>query len=57
MTPSYLDPLPGDFDEELGNLDPADMQVVQPRETGRGGQVPDSSSFSQRCLSATGSAE
>jgi hypothetical protein len=28
--PSHLDPLPGDFDEELSNLDPADMQVVQP---------------------------
>ncbi|MGC2375166.1 MAG: hypothetical protein WA484_14950 [Solirubrobacteraceae bacterium] len=23
------DPLPGDFDEELGNLDPADVQVVE----------------------------
>jgi hypothetical protein len=30
MMPSHLDPLPGDFDEELGNLDPADMQMVQP---------------------------
>lgn len=28
--PSHLDPLPGDFDEELGSLDPADVQVVQP---------------------------
>jgi len=27
---SHLDPLPGDFDEELDNLDPADVQVVQP---------------------------
>jgi hypothetical protein len=23
------DPLPGDFDEELGSLDPADVQVVE----------------------------
>jgi hypothetical protein len=23
------DPLPGDFDEELGDLDPADVQVVE----------------------------
>jgi hypothetical protein len=30
MMPSHLDPLPGDFDEELGSLDPADVQVVQP---------------------------
>jgi hypothetical protein len=30
MMPSHLDPLPGDFDEELGNLDPADVQMVQP---------------------------
>lgn len=29
MMPSYPDPLPGDFDEELGNLDPADVQVVE----------------------------
>lgn len=28
--PSRLDPLPGDFDEEIGNLDPADVQIVQP---------------------------
>ena len=28
--PPDLDPLPGDFDEELGNLDPAEVQVVQP---------------------------
>ena len=28
--PSHLDPLAGDFDEELGSLDPADVQVVQP---------------------------
>ena len=27
---SHLDPLPGDFDEELGNLDGGDMQTVQP---------------------------
>jgi len=27
--PSYPDPLPGDFDEEFGNLDPADVQVVE----------------------------
>jgi hypothetical protein len=26
----HLDPLPGDFDEELGDLDPADMQMVEP---------------------------
>jgi hypothetical protein len=30
MMPSHLDPLPGDFDEELGSLDSADVQVVQP---------------------------
>lgn len=30
MMSSRPDPLPGDFDEELGNLDPADVQVVQP---------------------------
>jgi len=30
MMSSHLDPLPGDFDEELDNLDPADVQVVQP---------------------------
>ena len=30
MTPSHPDPLPGDFDQELDNLDPADVQVVQP---------------------------
>ncbi len=30
MTPSHPDPLPGDFDEELGNLDSSDVQVVQP---------------------------
>jgi hypothetical protein len=29
MMPSHPDPLPGDFDEELGNLDPADVQVVE----------------------------
>ncbi len=28
--PSHLDPLPGDFDEELANLDTADVQVAQP---------------------------
>jgi hypothetical protein len=28
--PSHLDPLPGDFDEELGSLESADVQVVQP---------------------------
>lgn len=26
----HLDPSPGDFDEELGSLDPAEVQVVQP---------------------------
>lgn len=30
MTPSHPDPLPGDFDEELGNLDSSDVQAVQP---------------------------
>jgi hypothetical protein len=30
MTPSHLDPLPGDFDKELGSPDPADVQLVQP---------------------------
>lgn len=30
MMTSRLDPLPGDFDEELGSLDPVDTQVVQP---------------------------
>jgi len=27
---SQPDPVPGDFDEELGSVDPADVQVVQP---------------------------
>jgi hypothetical protein len=30
MMPSHPDPLPGDFDEELGSVDSADVQVVQP---------------------------
>jgi hypothetical protein len=30
MMSSYPDPLPGDFDAELGNLDTADVQVLQP---------------------------
>jgi hypothetical protein len=30
MIPSYPDPLPGDFDQELGNLDPFDVRVVEP---------------------------
>jgi hypothetical protein len=30
MMPSRLDPLPGDFDDELGSLDSADVQVVPP---------------------------
>jgi hypothetical protein len=30
MTPTHPDPLPGDFDAELGNLDSSDVQVVQP---------------------------
>jgi hypothetical protein len=30
MMPSHPDPLPGDFDDELGNLDFSDVQVVQP---------------------------
>jgi hypothetical protein len=30
MMPSPPDPLPGDFDEDLGNLDRADVQVAQP---------------------------
>jgi len=29
MTRPDPDPLPGDFDEELGDLDPADVQVVE----------------------------
>ncbi|HUA73602.1 MAG TPA: hypothetical protein VL988_02485 [Solirubrobacteraceae bacterium] len=28
--PTQPDPLPGDFDEELGSLESADVQVVQP---------------------------
>jgi hypothetical protein len=30
MISSHPDPLPGDFDEELNDLDPADAQVVRP---------------------------
>jgi len=30
MMASHPDPLPGDFDEDLGSLDPADVQVVKP---------------------------
>jgi hypothetical protein len=30
MMPSHPDPLPGDFDEELGSLESTDVQVVQP---------------------------
>jgi hypothetical protein len=30
MMPSHPDPFPGDFDEELGNLNSSDVQVVQP---------------------------
>lgn len=30
MMPSHPDPSPGDFDEGLGSLDAADVQVVQP---------------------------
>ena len=30
MMPSHPGPLPGDFDEELGSLDPADAQVAEP---------------------------
>lgn len=29
MTSPDLDPLPGDFDQELEDLDPVDMQVVE----------------------------
>lgn len=29
------DPLPGDFDEELGNLDSTDVQVVEASHDGR----------------------
>jgi hypothetical protein len=29
MMSSHPDPLPGDFDEELGNLDPADVEMVE----------------------------
>jgi hypothetical protein len=35
MMPSHLDPLPGDFDEELSNLDPADVQMVEPSQQRR----------------------
>ena len=30
MTRSSPDPLPGDFDEELGGMDPEDVQVMEP---------------------------
>jgi hypothetical protein len=30
MMPPQLEPLPGDFDEELGSLESTDVQVVQP---------------------------
>jgi len=30
MTCVDTDPLPGDFDEELADIDPADVQIVQP---------------------------
>jgi hypothetical protein len=30
MISSHQDPLPGDFDEELGSADSADVQVVPP---------------------------
>lgn len=29
MTRDYSDHLPGDFDEELGDLNPADVQIAQ----------------------------
>ncbi|MCW3020283.1 MAG: hypothetical protein JWN10_2591 [Solirubrobacterales bacterium] len=29
MTPTDIDPLPGDFDQELEDLDPVDAQVVE----------------------------
>jgi hypothetical protein len=29
MTRAHPEPLPGDFDSELGDLDPADVQVVE----------------------------
>jgi hypothetical protein len=29
MTPSDIDPLPGDFDQELEDLNPVDMQVAE----------------------------
>lgn len=29
MTRAYPEPLPGDFDEELRELDPADVQIVE----------------------------
>ncbi|HWY89393.1 MAG TPA: hypothetical protein VNY31_01855 [Solirubrobacteraceae bacterium] len=29
MTRTEADPLPGDFDQELGQLEPADVQVVE----------------------------
>lgn len=35
MTRSYPDPMPGDFDEELGRIDSADVQVVDASHEGR----------------------
>jgi hypothetical protein len=29
MTPPDIDPLPGDFDQELEDLDPVDVQVAE----------------------------
>lgn len=29
MTSAHPDPLPGDFDEELGSVDPADVQIAE----------------------------
>jgi len=30
MTVEDVDPLPGDFDEELRDIDPEDVQIVEP---------------------------
>lgn len=29
MTRTHPDPMPGDFDEELGRIDPADVEIVE----------------------------
>lgn len=35
MTMPQPDPMPGDFDEELSHVDPADVQVVEASREGR----------------------